>query len=864
MILQKSLFSAEKGAVKRAYIIFGDKGGNQLKRRVRAGILAAIMLITAGTYGTNEAFAEEVEKGRWVRTESGISSRMVRGISTYALQGEIHDIFPQSYWGYLDALKAAHPNWKFEAMNTGLDWSYVISQEMYPRTNLVASSYYPWSWLDINSFNYKTNSWVIGSAPDWVQANQQIVEAYMDPRNFLNEENIFQFEKLTFDGDTQTESGVLAIVKGTFMETNRLENGMTYAQAFMKIGKDVNVSPYHLASRVRQEQGAGTSPLISGTVPGYEGYYNYFNIEASGVTMDEIIRNGMEEAKRCGWNTRYAALQGGAAKVASYYITKGQDTLYLQKFDVDPQSNGMFWHQYMQNLSAAESESQSMRRAYINMGLMNSSFTFKIPVYDNMPAVPTQKPTGTGNPNDRLKSITVNGQELIDFNTDDLKTTTYSVNVPCNTKTAAVNARPAADTTTVSYNTNIALSNGKTTNIPIKTRAQNGTERNYTVAVNAANHNFSGWTEVNGEKVRKCSTCGTVESQEINGSGNNNNNNNAVTAVKDIQISNITSEGYRLTVKLTSPTAATEVKFPTWTEKNGQDDLVWYSKTVSADTVVYDIKTGNHNRESGKYYTHVYVYNKGQQIGVYAKEIIVPAPANPATIQTVRFSNVTSDGYTVTVQLKNGSSGKKIQFPTWSEKNGQDDLIWYEGTIQGDTAVFNVKTSNHKGDSGKYYTHVYLTDKDGTVTVYCGDVNVPKKEVLPTISYSAHVQNIGWQKWVESGTIGTTGSGLRLEALKIKINSSIAGNIEYSTHVQNIGWQKWVSNGAMAGTSGKSLRIEAIKIRLSGAIADKYEIQYRAHSQNVGWMKWVSNGAMAGTSGKGLRLEALQIRLVEK
>ncbi len=724
-----------------------------------AGILTAVMLITAGTYGAKDAvFAEEAEKGRWARTESVMPRSVGRGV----VQGEIHDIFPQSYWSYLDALKAAHPNWKFEALDTGLDWSYVIDQEMYPTTNLVESNYYPSSWLDLENFNYKTNSWVIASAPDWVQANRQIVEAYMDPRNFLNEENIFQFEKLTFDGETQTESGVQAILKGTFMETNRLENGMTYSQAFMQIAREVNVSPYHLASRVRQEQGAGNSPLISGTVAGYEGYYNYFNIEASGVTMDEIVRNGLEEAKRNGWNTRYLALQGGASKVASNYITRGQDTLYLQKFDVDPQYNGMFWHQYMQNLSAAESESLSMRKAYVNMGIVNSSFTFKIPVYQNMPGSPTQKPTGTGNPNDRLKSINVNGTELINFDAEDLTNTNYSINVPCNTTTATVNAQPVASTTTVTYNKDTSLSNGNTTNVSIKTQAQNGTTRNYNVAVTADNHNFDSWVEQNGQQVRKCSKCGKIQGEDIGGSGGNGGSN--VVIVEDIQVSNVTSDGYRVTVKLGNSGMATEVKFPTWTEKNGQDDLIWYTKNVTSDTVVCDIKTKDHKKEFGKYYTHIYVYNGGQQLGVYEEVITVPE----------------------------------------------------------------------------------------------------KTTAVPTISASVHVQNKGWQSWTSTGKIGTTGSSLRLEGLKIKLNSSISGNVEYTTHVQNIGWQNWVSNGTLAGTTGKSLRLEAVKIRLSGEIAKEYDIQYRAHSQNVGWMNWVSNGEMAGTKGKSLRLEALEIRLIKK
>ena len=102
--------------------------------------------------------------------------------------------------------------------------------------------------------------------------------------------------------------------------------GITYAQAFMQIGQQLKVSPYFLASRIRQEQGVnGTSWLISGTYPGFEGYYNYFNISATGIG-DQVIISGLTEAKNAGWTTRYAALYGGAQKTAENYILKGQDT----------------------------------------------------------------------------------------------------------------------------------------------------------------------------------------------------------------------------------------------------------------------------------------------------------------------------------------------------------------------------------------------------------------------------------------------------------------------------------------------------------------------------------------------------------
>lgn len=145
-------------------------------------------------------------------------------------------------------------------------------------------------------------------------------------------------------------------------------------------------------------------------------------------------------------------------------------------------------------------------------------------------------------------------------------------------------------------------------------------------------------------------------------------------------------------------------------------------------------------------------------------------------------------------------------------------------------------------------------------------VLVETEQKIPELTYRTHVQNIGWQPWVENGIkAGTTGKSLRVEAIEIiGTNFPEGSNIVYRTHVQNIGWQPWVENGAMAGTKGRSLRVEAIEIKLTGKLEKQYNISYRAHVQNIGWQSWVKNGAMAGTKGKSLRVEAIQIKLEKK
>jgi len=133
-----------------------------------------------------------------------------------------------------------------------------------------------------------------------------------------------------------------------------------------------------------------------------------------------------------------------------------------------------------------------------------------------------------------------------------------------------------------------------------------------------------------------------------------------------------------------------------------------------------------------------------------------------------------------------------------------------------------------------------------------------------TVSYKTHVQDVGWQGYVNDGAeSGTSGQSKRLEGIQIKLNN-IAGGIEYSTHVQDYGWMAFVANDAMSGTSGESKRLEAIKIRLTGAAADAFDVYYCVHAQNVGWLDWAKNGESAGTAGFSYRLEAIKIVLVEK
>lgn len=296
--------------------------------------------------------------------------------------------FPESYQAALTALKSRHPQWIFVPMNTGLDWNTVITEELKGGKSLVHKSFPDYT---------KDGAYDDGN---WFYATRGILEYYMDPRNGLTEDRIFQFELLTYNETYHTEAAVERFLQNTFMRSpgNAPGTVMTFAHIFWAVGAEEGreVSPFHLAARVYQEQGQGTSGLISGTYPGYEGYYNYFNVGASGTSTQQVIVNGLKYAKEHGWNNAYFSILGGADVISANYIKKGQDTLYLQKYNVNPQaSHALYTHQYMQNISAPTTEGASIKRLYASADSLNNSFVFKIPVYKNMPGTACPYPSET-------------------------------------------------------------------------------------------------------------------------------------------------------------------------------------------------------------------------------------------------------------------------------------------------------------------------------------------------------------------------------------------------------------------------------------------------------------------------------------
>ena len=401
--------------------------------------------------------------------------------------------FPADYQSALNALHQAHPNWIFKPVYVGDTFSYAVNQQVTtPARALISMSQNECfrSMLD-RDYNWQTNTWKQWE-PNWAGASEDTIRYYMDSRNFLNENDIFMFEALTYES-YQTESVVEAALANEFMSNATVPGAdYTYAWLFCWIGEKYNINPVALASRVRQEQGSGTSAMISGNYPGYEGLYNYFNIQATGSTRDQIIQNGLKEAQNGStfmlpdgttssgaWDTPTKAIIGGALKFANLYILKNQNTLYAQKFDYDGKYNGKYWHQYMTNIMAPYSEGNQVRRSYSKSGQMENSFVFLIPVYDERPTE-SPKPAERKNQNNCLKSLTINDQQVItefDKNQRD-----FYYYVGSETIYANVKANAAASTSKISF-TNVGTISHEVEICNITVTAENGDIAEYRLII---------------------------------------------------------------------------------------------------------------------------------------------------------------------------------------------------------------------------------------------------------------------------------------------------------------------------------------------------------------------------------------------
>ena len=477
--------------------------------------------------------------------------------------------FPESYKVRLRSLHAQYPNWVFTAQKTNLDWNTAVKEESQVGKTLVhTNSMSSWKSTEDGAYNWDNSTWVGYDGSTWVTASEDIVKYYMDPRNFLDEANVFQFLTHTYDSNKHTIQGLNTMVKGTFLSGSTPNTGSSpgssdssgegngtpaetgavvgpganlgpgvqpessssdpvsqespqasitpnrvsvlmeygpgaslngpsssqssqgavsgsgaYANMIMNAATQSGVNPYVLAAMIIQEQGSsGTGKSISGTESGYEGYFNFFNIEAYQSGTMSAVQRGLWWASQTGnynrpWNTPEKSILGGALYYGNNYVKVGQDTFYLKKYNV--QGANIYKHQYMTNVQGAASEAAVYSKAY-NSDMKQTGLEFKIPVYNNMPENPCSQPTGDGNPNNKLSGLNVDGFVMTPtFNRD---TREYNLIVDSGVTNINVNATPLNSVSSVSGTGTIALQSGNN-DIKVSVTAQNGSVREYILHV---------------------------------------------------------------------------------------------------------------------------------------------------------------------------------------------------------------------------------------------------------------------------------------------------------------------------------------------------------------------------------------------
>ena len=414
---------ADSYIVLNANKYFRDKPGGNLITGVEEGILLAgtkvDVISTDGDsgYGCRNAWY----KVKYNDLEGYIcsSDQAIINVADVDLNGDFEKEmlskgFSESYLPYLKALHERHPNWTFTAVKTNINFLDAVTNENYGTISLVDGSDES---LRSKELPYYQNGVYQEIEPGWYVASRDTVSYYLDPRNFLSEEYIFMFENLKYNSSIHTEDAVRGVTSGTFLNTSE------YLNILMKTARTYNVSPVYLASRIRQEKGTADSISTTGGAftfsvdnnclnnlgsndswerlnscgngKTYSGIYNYFNIGAYGSYMSPQIRgliwaNGGFDASvttyNRPWNSKEKAIMGGTEYIASKYIDANQNTLYYQKFNVSPDAvYPTYTHQYMTNIRAHSQEAYSTYKSYKENNLLNNTYEFLIPVYNNMP-----------------------------------------------------------------------------------------------------------------------------------------------------------------------------------------------------------------------------------------------------------------------------------------------------------------------------------------------------------------------------------------------------------------------------------------------------------------------------------------------
>ena len=238
-----------------------------------------------------------------------------------------------------------------------------------------------------------------------------------------------------------------------------------------------------------------------------------------------------------------------------------------------------------------------------------------------------------------------------------------------------------------------------------------------------------------------------------------------------------------------APNGLKEVLIPTWSDSNGPDDLVWHKAVRQSDgSYRATIKASDHKNEDGKYNIHVYYVDQNNQRNYITETTTEVRQARRSG--TILIQNNNKDAGTFDVIIKDVNSPKgvrTVQVPTWSDKDGQDDIRWYEATRQsnGDYKV-SIKASDHKNSTGKYHIHLYYIQNDGS-RVGVGTTTTEVEFRNAMTKTQASIKNVNSGAGTYTVTVDQAPQGRRIKNIRVAAWSQ--------AHQENLFWYSTAPSG---------------------------------------------------------------------
>ena len=234
----------------------------------------------------------------------------------------------------------------------------------------------------------------------------------------------------------------------------------------------------------------------------------------------------------------------------------------------------------------------------------------------------------------------------------------------------------------------------------------------------------------------------------------------------------------------------TEVKIPFWSHANGMKDIIWYTPTRQVDgSYTVTAKASDHENADGQYEAQVfYVDAKGQN--KFVKKAFIDFKNQSRPTASLLIQNNNKDAGTFDVIIKDVYSPKgvrTVQVPTWSDKDGQDDIRWYEATRQanGDYKV-SVKASDHKNSTGKYHVHLYYIQNDGS-RVGVGTTTTEVEFRNAMTKTQASIKNVNSGAGTYTVTVDQAPQGRRIKNIRVAAWSQ--------AHQENLYWYSTAPSG---------------------------------------------------------------------